>query len=215
MLAAVTTAAAPGWVPTTIKAGDSLWSLAQQNHTTVAAIKSANGISGDTIYTGETILLPPGNAITPVAPKTVAPGSGASTPNSGDSSAASVQAVIRASAARYGVDPALALGIAYQESGFRMSALSKTGARGVMQLMPATAAWAGATLVHRNLNPANLQDNVDGGVAYLHWLEQHSSNPTTVIGAYYQGLTSLLLRGPYTDTTAYVRSVTALSNRYR
>ena len=62
-----------------------------------------------------------------------------------------VARLIRAAARRHGVDPAFALAIAKAESGFRHAAVSPKGARGVMQLMPGTAARYGAD--PRNLEP--------------------------------------------------------------
>jgi len=49
-------------------------------------------------------------------------------------------ALVRDMASKYGLDPALALAVAHEESRFRADALSKRGAMGVMQIMPATAA---------------------------------------------------------------------------
>ncbi len=63
-------------------------------------------------------------------------------------------------AARYGVDPLLALELAIQESQLSQSARSGAGAIGVMQLMPDTAAWLG-------VDPYDVHQNIEGGVRYL------------------------------------------------
>ena len=115
--------------------------------------------------------------------------------------------------ARYGVDASLARAIAWQESGWTQSARSSVGAIGVMQLMPATAHWLGTDVIGRRLDPERLEDNIEGGVAYLGWLGRHAGDTRTAIGAYYQGLSSLRHRGPYDDTQAYVASVLSLRGR--
>jgi len=71
-----------------------------------------------------------------------------------------IRQMVADEARRQGVDPNFAMAIAEQESRFRQSAVSAVGARGVMQLMPATAAKLG-------VNPYDLQGNIRGGVAYL------------------------------------------------
>ena len=66
----------------------------------------------------------------------------------------------------YGVDPALVKALAWQESGRRM-VVARDGGIGVMQLMPATAAWAGPALLGRTVDPYNLADSMQTGVALL------------------------------------------------
>lgn len=71
--------------------------------------------------------------------------------------------LVQATALRYGVDPALAMAVAYHESGFNQGARSGAGAIGVMQLMAPTAA-------DMKVNPYTLAGNVEGGVKYLSYL---------------------------------------------
>ncbi len=67
-------------------------------------------------------------------------------------------------APRYEVDPRLALAVIAVESNFEPTAHSDKDARGVMQLIPETAA-------RFNVRDAyNVKDNVRGGLAYLRWL---------------------------------------------
>jgi soluble lytic murein transglycosylase-like protein len=118
-----------------------------------------------------------------------------------------IQQMIRSQAQAQGVDPALALAVASAESDFDPAAVSRTGAVGVMQLMPRTAAWLGKRL-GRSLDRANLADNIAGGVAFLRYLLAATpGDPHTAIGAYYQGLDSVRRDGFFPDTTAYMEKV--------
>jgi len=189
-----------------VRPGETLDAIAARYGTTAAALAAANGVGDpNRIRAGQRIRVLG-------APATGGAGAGAyvgpRTVARGD-----VRALIDAAAARYGVDPALARAIAHQESGFNQNVRSHVGATGVMQLMPATAAWVGPSLVGRTLNPADVRDNVDGGVAYLGWLMRQTGDGRRAAAAYYQGLNALRSRGMFDDTRAYVRAVYALHGR--
>lgn len=114
---------------------------------------------------------------------------------------------IHAAADRHGVDPAFALAIAKNESGFRQAAVSPKGARGVMQLMPGTAARYGA-------DPRDLGQNIEAGVRYLRDLaEQFNGDPALVAAAYNAGEQAVVKHGwripPYRETQQYVPRVLA------
>jgi soluble lytic murein transglycosylase-like protein len=72
-----------------------------------------------------------------------------------------IKDLIRQAAERHGVDPALALAVAERESAFNPQAMSSKGAKGIFQLMPATARELGVT------DPFDAAQNIDGGVRYL------------------------------------------------
>ena len=115
--------------------------------------------------------------------------------------------LIKTAAARHGVDPAFALAIAKNESGFRQSALSPKGARGVMQLMPGTATRYGA-------DPHDLGQNIDAGVRYLRDLaELFRGDAALVAAAYNAGEHAVVKHGwripPYRETQSYVPRVLA------
>ncbi len=68
--------------------------------------------------------------------------------------------VIKAAAAKHGVDPAYLMGLLQQESGFNPKAVSKSGAQGIAQFMPATAKEYG-------IDPLNPQQAIPGAARYL------------------------------------------------
>lgn len=114
---------------------------------------------------------------------------------------------------RYGVDPALALAIAYQESGFNQRQVSVANAIGVMQVIPSSGRWA-SDLVGRRLDLLSTKDNVVAGVVILKALTRSASNRRQAIAGYYQGLGSVRQHGMFVDTKAYVRSVESLVHRF-
>ncbi len=183
----------------TVRPGDTLSAIASRQGISVSALSAANGIRDPgLIVVGRVLRLP-------ASRRGPAP--------SGPTSSAQVAGLIQVHAARYGVDPALARAIAWQESGWTQSVVSSAGAVGVMQLMPATAKWLGSSVVGRRLDPRRIEDNVEGGVAYLGWLRRHGGSTRVAVGGYYQGLSSLRQRGPYDDTKSYVANVLSLVGR--
>jgi soluble lytic murein transglycosylase-like protein len=73
---------------------------------------------------------------------------------------ADVAALLDAAADRYGIPRIYPRAVAWVESRGRQSAVGTSGELGVMQLMPATAAWL-------EVDPRSLVQNIDGGVRYL------------------------------------------------
>jgi soluble lytic murein transglycosylase-like protein len=126
-----------------------------------------------------------------------------------------VAAMIRATAARWHVDPRFALGISYMEAGFNQRMISKVGAIGAMQVMPMTGRWISSYVVHRPLDLYDARDNVTAGVALLAVLLRETGGDARMAAAgYYQGLASVRQRGMYDDTKRYVANVLALRNRF-
>lgn len=186
-----------------VRPGDTLGAIAARNGISVSALAALNGISNPNRITVGTVLSLPGSL----------PGSGSSSESYTPTASGDVAALIARHAARYGVSPTLARAIAWQESRWNQSARSHVGAVGVMQLMPATARWFGPAVLGRSVDPHNLNDNIEAGVAYLGWLMRQSGDLRTTIGGYYQGLASLRQRGPYDDTTDYINSVMSYMGR--
>jgi soluble lytic murein transglycosylase-like protein len=113
-------------------------------------------------------------------------------------------------ARRHGLDPDLVLAVVGVESGFRPEAVSRKGAMGLMQLMPATAGSLG---VEDALDPAQ---NLDGGVRHLGTLlTLYGGDLVRALAAYNAGEGAVARHGgvpPYRETRAYVKKVL---ERYR
>ena len=195
-----------------VRPGETLASIAARHRTTVAALVRVNRIADpNLIVAGRRLRVPRGDAGLPAPTSTDRRPSAAPVPAT--VSASEVRMLIDRHSARHGVDPALSRAIAWQESGFQQQVVSHTGAVGVMQLMPATARWIGSDLLGRRLDTRNVNDNIEGGVAFLKWLDARASGREEAIAAYYQGLSSVRARGLYDDTRSYVRSVVALTGK--
>jgi len=119
--------------------------------------------------------------------------------------------LIRQNGMKYGVDPYLIFCVMEQESHFNARALSPKGARGLMQLMPGTAARFGVT------RPSDPAQNIAGGTRYLKQLiAQFDGRVDLVLARYNAGEGAVLKFGrrvpPYRETRDYVKKI---SHRYR
>lgn len=107
-----------------------------------------------------------------------------------------------------GVDPYLARAVIQAESAFYTKARSRTGALGLMQLMPQTAERFGV------LDPFDPRQNITGGVKYLRWLMNTFENDLQkVVAAYNSGENNVIkYKGipPFAETRAYVPRVLEL-----
>ncbi|ROZ64005.1 LysM peptidoglycan-binding domain-containing protein [Kocuria soli] len=117
-----------------------------------------------------------------------------------------IQAMVRSTAQEMGVDPALALAHAQQESGFNHQVVSPANAIGTMQVVPSAGEWA-ESLVGRDLNLMDPQDNITAGVAIIRANSERADGQDEAIGAYYQGLHGVREYGMYSDTKDYVSDV--------
>jgi LysM repeat protein len=209
----------------TIKSGDTLSHIALRSGTTLAALRSANPSldTRGTIRVGQVIAVPAKSAPMPdtFAGRTYPAATVAAATANRDTLAGrsvpsrdQMRSTIAEAAREQGVDPALALAIAFQESGFNMRAVSPANAVGAMQVIPSSGRWA-AELTGRPVDLLDPQDNARAGVAILAALTRTSVSQDEAIAGYYQGQTSVRRNGMFADTRRYVANVQTLMARYR
>jgi soluble lytic murein transglycosylase-like protein len=108
-------------------------------------------------------------------------------------------------AEKYGVDYALVKAVIKAESNFNPRAISNSGARGLMQLMPETA---NALRVNDPFHP---EDNIEGGVRHLRYLlDLFKGNLHLVLAAYNAGEEAVFRYNdipPYRETRTYIQRV--------
>jgi soluble lytic murein transglycosylase-like protein len=114
--------------------------------------------------------------------------------------------IIEKAAVSASVEPNLLRAVIVVESGFNSRAVSKRGAVGLMQLMPATATRFGVS------NPYDPRQNVHGGARYLKFLiDRFGQDIRLALAAYNAGEDAVDRNGgqipPFSETMAYVPRV--------
>jgi hypothetical protein len=116
-------------------------------------------------------------------------------------------AMIYETARRHKVSPQVVAALVRAESAGNVRAVSHKGARGLMQLMPATAERFGV----RKEKLFDPKENLEAGIRYLSWLlDQFPNDLARVLAAYNAGENAVLRYGgipPYRETRNYVRRI--------
>ena len=226
----------------TIKSGDTLGAIAAKHGVSLSALASANGITvNGVIYPGKVLTIPGlksnSSSITPIAPKPALtpeqevpstflhytyPAAVVADANKNKAALlaapsptrAQMKQIVSSTASKMGVDPALAMAFAQQESGFNHQSVSPANAIGTMQVIPDAGDWASG-LVGRKLNLLDPYDNVTAGVAIIRALLRGAPSEDLAIAGYYQGEYSVHLYGMYPDTVNYVAGIKANRNLFR
>ena len=143
------------------------------------------------IPAGEVVAIEPEEIFTPIAAKPVVK--------------PPYRELVEAAAAHYKVDADLIASVIAVESNFDPKAVSRKKARGLMQLMPETAARLGV----RNIEDP--QENIDAGTRYLReLLQKYNNNLVLALAAYNAGPERIERYGrvpPFAETISYVRRV--------
>ncbi len=111
-------------------------------------------------------------------------------------------------APEYDLEPELVLAVIKEESNFNPKAWSPKDARGLMQLLPATAR---RFKVNNTWDPV---DNMRGGMAYMQWLMRHFNGEVKLVLAAYNAGENAVKRHkgvpPYKETIGYVKRITKI-----
>jgi soluble lytic murein transglycosylase-like protein len=122
------------------------------------------------------------------------------------------QNLIVAAASKYGLDPALLAGVVKQESNFNPNARSGAGAKGLTQLMDATARRLGVS------DPFDPAQSLDGGARFLSGLmKQFHGDQSLALAAYNAGPGAVQKYGgipPYQETQRYVPKVLGFAAQF-
>jgi soluble lytic murein transglycosylase-like protein len=124
---------------------------------------------------------------------------------------AELSSVIEQAARRHNIDPRLVAAVASRESAYDPRAVSRAGACGIMQLMPATARFLGMSDVF------DIRENVFGGTRYLRTLlDTFHGDLDLTLAAYNAGPGAVQRYNgvpPYRETQQYVKLVRAAYER--
>jgi soluble lytic murein transglycosylase-like protein len=115
---------------------------------------------------------------------------------------------IKAASIQYDIDPRIIHAVIETESRYKTDALSPKGARGLMQLMPSTAAQYG------DVDLFDPEQNIDVGTRHLKYLlKKYDDDLPIAFAAYNAGEGAVTKYGgipPYPETVDYVRKITLL-----
>ena len=211
--------------------GDTLSAIAARYGVSQDALKAANGIGGNNVVMlGASLRIPGGSPARSTSSRRTSGNTFAgrtysdSVVNAASHTRAllarrslpsrdGMRAIIAAKARANGVDPALALAVSYQESGWNQRVVSVANAVGAMQVIPTTSDWISG-VVGRRLNPLDPHENATTGVVLLKILTRAAANERQAVAAYYQGLRSVRENGMFADTKRYVDNVMYLKRRF-
>jgi len=119
--------------------------------------------------------------------------------------------IIQEAATTYEIDPSLIRAVMQAESAFHPFVVSRAGAEGLMQLMPALADEMGVT---DSFDP---RENIMGGARYLkQLLDQHNGNIALTLASYNAGPGNVKRYGgvpPFKETRSYVKKIKAILKR--
>lgn len=218
----------------TVRAGDSLWAIAQRYHVTVSQLAAANGmIPSEILQIGRTLVIP--GTGTASSAKSSSRSSAVSLPSASafcshgfggseygglpgaladNPQLLALRPVFVEWADAYGLAPSYVEAVAWVESNWSEGAVSSANAIGVGQLLPSTAAAVNQRL-GTNLSINSAADNIHMMAAYLSTLRWSvGDNLCLMTAAYNEGPYNLVHVGVYPVTQQYVEDVLADRARF-
>jgi peptidoglycan hydrolase-like protein with peptidoglycan-binding domain len=179
-----------------VRQGDSLTAIANAHGTSVARLASLNKLDpAKPIIIGEKLHVPLSTARTLAA------------------QSLNVRSILDSWSSRLGVDPHLVRALAWMESGYQTTIVSKAGAVGVLQTLPTTREYV-ETVLARSQIPKTVDGDVRVGVTFLkHLLDAFDGDESLALAGWYQGERAVREHGMYAETKPFVANVLALRNR--
>ncbi len=208
----------------TVQRGDTLFAIARRFGTTVDTLVRLNRIANPNLIRVGQVLQLPGGRVTPTPRPPPPPprppagrlpvalfGSRATDPK-----LLALVPLFHRWADAYRVPRDLIKAIAYIESAWRADAVSPSGAIGIGQVMPSTAAWINQSLLGgARLDPRRPEDNIRLSARFLRYLLDQTRNESRAIASYFQGLGSVTRDGLRPATVTYVQKVQAARPHFR
>jgi LysM repeat protein len=185
----------------TLRLGDTLSGVANHFGVSVSALASANHLAHpDTVLAGTRLVIP-------TADGALTQGGALPSRLLAHPDRLALRPLFRRWSAAAGVPASLVEGLAWMESGWQQSVVSRTGAVGIGQLEPSTVTFVSG-LIGRRLNGRVASDNIRMSARYLRYLlEETHGNVADALAGYYQGLVSVRARGMMSWTRVYVADV--------
>jgi LysM repeat protein len=212
----------PGVIEHLVAPGENLTWIAARYGTSIGEIVAASAVADPSfIRAGDVLLIPtvvPAPA--PAEPAPAADAVAASSAGTGPipewmagltAQRGDVRQLIVEEASAMGVPPALALAVAWHESGWQQGVVSSAGAVGIMQLLPTTGDWVAEAMLGQPVDINDARSNVRAGVRLLaHYLGRYGGDRALVLAAYYQGERAVDEYGIYPMSLPYIASIVAL-----
>lgn len=176
-----------------VQPGDMLGTIAQTYGVALSALAQNNDIlNPNHIYVGEVLTIPAAPLAQPIGH-------------------ADAQQILRNAEVEFGIPHGLLLSLGWMESGFQQGVVSWAGAIGLLQLLPDTAEWAIAQFLPDATDwRTNITDNARlGAAAFAFYLSFFGGDQRLALGAYYQGLRSVITVGLYGETEEYADTILA------
>jgi len=178
----------------------------EQDETSVApeppAAAPATQVASQPLATKPAVSLPVANPLPAAHPVAI---NKVTTPPSTASATVDLDKVVLEASSRNRLDPDFVRSVIMAESNFKTHAVSKKGALGLMQLMPATAAQLGVS------DPFDPRANVEAGTAHLSaLLDRYHDDPVKALAAYNAGAHRVKQYNgvpPYRETRAYINQI--------